>query len=74
MRAFIFLVALASFAICTSVDLNTFSNYQDVHLDHVHIEWLLDLDNKHIDATALYDFTVTAKAGISQVFYQFFIY
>jgi len=39
------------------VDHNTFSNYKDVRIDHLHIEWLLDLDNKYINGTAEYTLT-----------------
>ena len=41
---------------CISVDLdpNTFSNYLEVRMNHLHLEWLLDLDNKLVNATAEY--------------------
>jgi len=45
-------------ALSSSIDPNTFSNYKEVKPDHLHLEWLLDLDNKYINGTAIYDFSV----------------
>jgi leukotriene-A4 hydrolase len=36
---------LAVLATASEVDTNTFSNYLDVKLTHMHLEWLLDLEH-----------------------------
>ncbi|CAD8117006.1 unnamed protein product [Paramecium sonneborni] len=40
------------------IDVNTFSNYLDVHNRHLHLEWLLNMDKKYINATSVYTFQV----------------
>lgn len=52
----IILTLLVSFAFCVSEDVNTFSNYHDVQIKHLNLEWILDLDSKWINATAEYKF------------------
>jgi len=49
---------LCLFGQCKFIDPNTFSNYQEVKLNHLHIEWILNLDDKYINASSIYDFTV----------------
>lgn len=46
---------------CVDVDKNTFSNYKDVKTMHLHIEWLLNLDEKVIDGCVEYSFKVSAN-------------
>ncbi|CAD8150233.1 unnamed protein product [Paramecium octaurelia] len=43
---------------CLTVDIdpNTFSNYLDVRMNHLHVEWLLDLDKKIVNGTAQISF------------------
>lgn len=55
--AIILLLWCATLTVAVDTDYNTFSNYRDVRTDHIHLEWLLDLDNKHVNATAEYTFT-----------------
>lgn len=43
------------------VDVNTFSNYIEVSQEHVHIEWLLDLDEQYINATSQSIFRVNSN-------------
>ncbi|CAD8081833.1 unnamed protein product [Paramecium sonneborni] len=45
---------------CITIDLdaNTFSNYVELRMTHLHLEWLLDLDNKIVNATAEYQLKV----------------
>ncbi|CAD8097749.1 unnamed protein product [Paramecium sonneborni] len=43
------------------IDVNTFSNYIEVSQEHVHIEWLLDLDQQHINATSQQIFRVNSN-------------
>ncbi|CAD8075443.1 unnamed protein product [Paramecium primaurelia] len=45
---------------CLTIDLdpNTFSNYLEVRISHLHLEWLLDLDNKLVNGTAEYQLKV----------------
>jgi leukotriene-A4 hydrolase len=58
MRNIILLISFLVISKCSSIDPNTFSNYEEVKVNHLHLEWLLDLDNKYINGTAIYDFTV----------------
>ena len=67
MKYLIWLTILCLFAQGILIDPNTFSNYQEVKINHLHIEWLLNLDNKYINATSIYDFTVASVNGISNV-------
>lgn len=48
---------LVSFGV--DIDKNTFSNYKEVKMQHLHIEWLLNLRTKIIDGSAEYTFKVT---------------
>ena len=43
---------------CLSVDIdpNTFSNYLEVRMNHLHVEWLLDLDKKIVNGTTQISF------------------
>ncbi|CAD8181256.1 unnamed protein product [Paramecium pentaurelia] len=54
---------IIAFLIFTSfgvdIDKNTFSNYREVKMQHLHIEWLLNLRSKIIDGSAEYTFKVT---------------
>lgn len=59
MKLYLICGLLLSIAICIDIDKNTFSNYRDVRLDHLHLEWLLNLNTKVIDGTAEYTFKVT---------------
>ena len=54
------LIPLLLVTLVTAVDIdkNTFSNYKDVKIQHIHIEWLLDLNNKVIDGSVEYTFKV----------------
>lgn len=47
-------------------DVNTFSNYEEVNIQKLHIEWLLDLDKKIINGTAEYSFNVV-KSGVKEI-------
>lgn len=47
-------------------DVNTFSNYYDIKIKTLHIEWLLDLDKRVINATAEYNFDVITN-GIKEI-------
>jgi leukotriene-A4 hydrolase len=58
MKYFILFTILCLFGQCKFIDPNTFSNYQEVKLNHLHIEWILNLDDKYINASSIYDFTV----------------
>lgn len=51
-------ILAATVAYCKDIDTNTFSNYLDIQITHLHIEWLLDLDAKYINATSEYTFRV----------------
>lgn len=51
------LISMFILACTAASDPNTFSNYEDVRLDHLHLEWLLDLDERVVNATAVYNFT-----------------
>ena len=55
MMIFVMSIILSSQA--SEIDVNTWSNYQEVTLDHLSLEWLLDLPNKFINGTAEYTFT-----------------
>lgn len=44
--------------ITIDLDPNTFSNYLEVRINHLHLEWLLDLDNKLVNATAEYQLKI----------------
>lgn len=56
----IFLVAgLIVLTLSQQGDPNTFSNYQQAKLTHLHIEWYLNVDDKYVNATATYNFTST---------------
>ncbi|CAK68007.1 unnamed protein product (macronuclear) [Paramecium tetraurelia] len=43
------------------IDVNTFSNYLDVQNRHLHLEWLLNMDKKYINATSSYSFQVVGR-------------
>jgi leukotriene-A4 hydrolase len=47
-------------------DVNTFSNYEEAHIQTLHIEWLLDLDARIINCTAEYTFDVI-KNGVKEI-------
>lgn len=55
----VYLIFFLGVVFSIDVDKNTFSNYQDVKLEHLHIEWLLNLNSKIIDGCAEYSFKVT---------------
>ena len=55
MMIFVMSIFLSSQA--SEIDVNTWANYQEVALDHLNLEWLLDLPNKFINGTAEYIFT-----------------
>lgn len=38
----------------SSSDPNTFSNYKDIKLNHLHIEWLINLDDRNFKAITEY--------------------
>ena len=42
----------------SEIDPNTFSNYREVQISHIHLEWLLDLENRYINSTVHYNFNV----------------
>ena len=53
------MIALISLIVCTlgyEIDVNTFSNYRDVQNKHLHLEWLLNMEGKYINATSTYEF------------------
>ena len=52
-------------------DVNTFSNYFDIKIKTLHIEWLLDLDNRLINATAEYNFDVITN-GVKEIHLDIF--
>ncbi|CAD8210674.1 unnamed protein product [Paramecium pentaurelia] len=47
-------------------DVNTFSNYHEIQIHKLHIEWLLDLNQKIINGTAEYHFNVM-KNNIKEI-------
>ena len=49
-----YLLFALAIVLVASEDFNTFSNYQDIPLNHVDFKWILDLENKFIIATADY--------------------
>ncbi|KAM3142007.1 hypothetical protein pb186bvf_005880 [Paramecium bursaria] len=54
----IFIYLLRIIVQSSEIDPNTFSNYQDVQITHLHLEWLLDLENRYINSTVQYNFKV----------------
>ncbi|CAD8107824.1 unnamed protein product [Paramecium sonneborni] len=44
------------------IDVNTFSNYLDVQIKHIHFEWLLNMEKKQINATTKYQFQVIGES------------
>lgn len=44
------------------IDVNTFSNYLDVQNRHLHLEWLLNMDKKYINASSSYSFQVVGHS------------
>ena len=49
-----------------SRDVNTFSNYYDIKITTLHVEWLLDLDKRIINGTAEYNFEVITN-GVKEI-------
>ena len=64
----IFIYLLRIIVQSSEIDPNTFSNYQDVQITHLHLEWLLDLENRYINSTVQYNFKVL-KDNLDRVFY-----
>ena len=64
----IFIYLLRIIVQSSEIDPNTFSNYQDVQITHLHLEWLLDLENRYINSTVQYNFKVL-KDNPDRVFY-----
>lgn len=58
MIKYLIISTLVFSCITIDIDQNTFSNYLEVKITHMHLEWLLDLDNKLVNATAEYQLKV----------------
>lgn len=58
MIKYLIISTLVFSCITIDIDQNTFSNYLEVKITHLHLEWLLDLDNKLVNATAEYQLKV----------------
>lgn len=56
-----------------ALDYNTYSNYQDVKIDHLDFNWILHLDVQRIAASVHYQFTFL-KSGISEAFIKIISY
>ena len=54
----IFIYLLRILVLSSEIDPNTFSNYQEVQITHLHLEWMLDLENRYINSTVQYNFKV----------------
>lgn len=52
------LAALVLGAIATEDDVNTFSNYHEVAIENLRIDWFINLENKYLNSTTEYSFTV----------------
>ncbi|CAD8093552.1 unnamed protein product [Paramecium sonneborni] len=59
MKFYIITLLLCGCVMGVDIDKNTFSNYREVQMQHLHIEWLLNLNQKIIDGSAEYTFRVT---------------
>lgn len=66
----IFIYLLRIIVQSSEIDPNTFSNYQDVQITHLNLEWLLDLENRYINSTVQYNFKVI-KDNLDRVYIIF---
>ncbi|CAK74683.1 unnamed protein product (macronuclear) [Paramecium tetraurelia] len=57
----VIILLLCHMLYCVDVDKNTFSNYKDVKTQHLHIEWLLNLNDKVVDGSVEYTLKVFAN-------------
>ncbi|CAD8186935.1 unnamed protein product [Paramecium octaurelia] len=58
----VLMISLMQYALAYELDVNTFSNYLDVQNRHLHLEWLLNMDKKYINATSSYRFQVVGRS------------
>jgi len=53
---YLFLILGITSVFAIEYDVNTFSNYLQVQNKHLHLEWLLNLEQQYINATSEYEF------------------